>query len=70
MAHVVILGAGVMGSAMAFPASDSGQRVSLVGTHFDRETIESIKGNGHHPRLNVTMPGGVMAYRIDRKSVV
>ena len=42
MAHVVILGAGVMGSAMAFPASDSGQRVSLVGTHFDRETIESI----------------------------
>ncbi len=65
MAHIVILGAGVMGSAMAFPAAAQGHRITLVGTHLDRAIIDSIKGNGHHPRLDIAMPAGVEALQID-----
>ena len=36
MARIVIIGAGVMGSAMAVPAATNGHQVSLVGTHLDR----------------------------------
>ena len=44
MATVVIVGAGMMGSALAFPARENGNEVRLVGTHLDREIIEtSIK---------------------------
>jgi glycerol-3-phosphate dehydrogenase (NAD(P)+) len=64
MGHVVILGAGVMGSAMAFPASDCGQKVTLIGTHLDEAIIDSIKGNGHHPRLNIAMPPGIDALHL------
>ena len=51
MARIVILGAGVMGSAMAVPAATNGHQVSLVGTHLDSEIIASIKSTSH-PRLN------------------
>jgi ketopantoate reductase len=33
MAKIVIVGAGVMGSAFSLPLSDAGQQVHLVGTH-------------------------------------
>jgi glycerol-3-phosphate dehydrogenase (NAD(P)+) len=62
MTTVVILGAGVMGSAMALPFSDKGMMVRLVGTHLDDVIIASIKGNGRHPKLNITMPAGVEAF--------
>jgi glycerol-3-phosphate dehydrogenase (NAD(P)+) len=61
MARIVILAAGVMGSAMAFPAAANGHDVTLVGTHLDADIIESIRGNGHHPRLDIAMPAGVAA---------
>lgn len=62
MAKVTILGAGVMGSAMAMPAAAMGHQIALVGTHLDEEIIRSVRGNGRHPRLNVTMPEGLTAH--------
>jgi glycerol-3-phosphate dehydrogenase (NAD(P)+) len=56
MAVITILGAGVMGSAMSLPARDRGHRVRLVGTHLDRDIIDSVKSSGCHPRLRVTLP--------------
>jgi glycerol-3-phosphate dehydrogenase (NAD(P)+) len=53
-----------MGSAMAFPAADSGQKVTLIGTHLDEAIIDSIKGNGHHPSLNIAMPPGIDALHL------
>ncbi|TPL72702.1 glycerol-3-phosphate dehydrogenase [Mesorhizobium sp. B2-3-13] len=61
MARIVILGAGVMGSAMTLPAAHAGNRITLVGTHLDEEIIGSVAGTGHHPRLNITLPGAVTA---------
>jgi glycerol-3-phosphate dehydrogenase (NAD(P)+) len=61
MRDVVILGAGVMGTAMTFPAAAGAGRISLVGTHLDAAIIDSITADGRHPRLRVSVPAGVRA---------
>jgi glycerol-3-phosphate dehydrogenase (NAD(P)+) len=61
MARIVILGAGVMGSAMTLPAAHAGNHITLVGTHLDEEIVASVTGTGRHPRLNVTLPAAVTA---------
>ena len=48
---VMILGAGVMGSATSWPLSDNGHEIRLVGTHLDKAIIQKCKENGYHPRL-------------------
>ena len=45
MSIVTIVGAGMMGSALAFPARENGHEVRLVGTHLDREIIDCVKEN-------------------------
>ncbi len=62
MNRAVILGAGVMGSAMCLPFCDRGMEVRLVGTHLDEAIIASIRAKGLHPKLNVTLPS-VKAFR-------
>ncbi len=57
--RVIILGAGVMGSAMALPLCDRGFDVTLVGTPLDEEIVVSLKAKQLHPKLNVTLPAGI-----------
>jgi glycerol-3-phosphate dehydrogenase (NAD(P)+) len=59
---LTILGAGVMGSAMCLPSRDRGHTVRLVGTHLDRDIVESVKASGLHPKLKVNLPDGVTAF--------
>jgi glycerol-3-phosphate dehydrogenase (NAD(P)+) len=66
MAKVVILGTGVMGSAMAVVASDRGHSVALVGTPLDEEILRSIEEKRLHPKLGVTLSSNVTAYRWER----
>lgn len=66
MANIVILGAGVMGSAFSVPLADNGHDIRLVGTHLDGDIIEELHENGHHPRLRVQLPGSVRPYTYDR----
>jgi glycerol-3-phosphate dehydrogenase (NAD(P)+) len=61
--RVVILGAGVMGSAMTLPAVHGGCQVDLVGTHLDEEIVLSIQESGLHPRLGVALPDEVRPRR-------
>jgi glycerol-3-phosphate dehydrogenase (NAD(P)+) len=65
MAHVVIVGAGIMGSAVAWPLSDNGHTVSLVGTHLDRDIIDEARKTNRHPRLHRELPPRVTAYQIE-----
>jgi glycerol-3-phosphate dehydrogenase (NAD(P)+) len=65
MARVVILGAGVMGSAMAVPLADNGHDVRLVGTHLDREIIDAIRSTGAHPGLGRELPSAVRAHQLE-----
>ena len=62
MAKVAIVGAGVMGSALAIPLADNGHQVALVGTDFDREVISQLLDDGWHPALQSTMPPSVRAF--------
>jgi glycerol-3-phosphate dehydrogenase (NAD(P)+) len=66
MAKIVILGAGVMGSAMAVVTGDKGHEVALVGTHLDEAIISSIEETKLHPGLGVMLPSSVTAYRWHR----
>ena len=65
MTVATIIGAGVMGSAMTIPLADNGHEIRLVGTHLDREIIDSIKATGAHPGLDVTLPAAVTAYQLE-----
>jgi len=62
MAHIVILGTGVMGSTFSFPLLDNGHDVSLVGTHLDTKWIEAMKDSGVHPKVGVALPEGAQFY--------
>ena len=70
MATVTIIGSGMMGSALAFPARENGHRVCLVGTPLDRDIIESCKATGKHPKLPVPFPAGVEFYQIEELDAV
>ncbi len=65
MAIVTIIGAGMMGSALAFPARENGNEVRLVGTHLDREIIETSQKTGRHPKFEKDFPAGVKYYQIE-----
>lgn len=68
MAIVTIIGSGMMGSALAFPARENGNTVRLVGTPLDRDIIEKCKATGQHPKLPVPFPAGVEYYQIEELS--
>lgn len=63
MAIITIVGAGVMGTALAFPTSDNGHTVRLVGTHLDKDIIDSCKAEHFHPKLKRHIPKSVTAYQ-------
>ena len=65
MAVVTIVGAGMMGSALAFPARENGNEVRIVGTHLDREIIEGCIKNNRHPKFEKDFPMGVKFYQLE-----
>lgn len=65
MATITIIGSGMMGSALVFPARENGNQVRLVGTPLDKEIIESCKVTGKHPKLPLPFPAGVEYYQIE-----
>jgi glycerol-3-phosphate dehydrogenase (NAD(P)+) len=66
MAKIVILGAGLMGSAFSLPLTDNGHTVHLVGTHLDGDIIEEIHQSHLHPRLRSCLAETVQPYTWDR----
>ena len=65
MAIVTIIGSGMMGSALAFPARENGHTVRLVGTHLDREIIDTCIRTGRHPKFEKDFPAGIEYYQIE-----
>ena len=65
MALITIVGSGMMGSALAFPARENGNEVRLVGTHLDREIIENARKTNRHLKLHRDFPDGVQFYQIE-----
>ncbi len=66
MARIAILGAGMMGTAFAFPAADNGHEVRLVGTPLDGAIVERLLRDRVHPKLGVRVPDGVVPFPVSR----
>ena len=66
MAVITIVGAGMMGSALAFPARENQNEVRIVGTHLDREIIDFCIKNNRHPKLDNDFPSGIRFYQIEQ----
>ena len=63
--NIAIIGSGMMGSALAFPARENGADVRLTGTHLDREIIDSCRATGRHPKFTRDFPRGVRYFQIE-----
>ena len=59
MATITIVGSGMMGSALAFPARENGNEVRLVGTHLDRDIISNCIATNRHPKFERDFPEGI-----------
>lgn len=62
MTRITMVGAGVMGTALMFPAADNGHPINLVGTHLDTDIIARLKLDQHHPRLRRMVPSNIRPY--------
>lgn len=63
---ITIIGSGMMGSALAFPAAENGHDVRLVGTPLDEEIIAACRRTGQHPKFEKPFPQGVRYYRFEQ----
>ncbi len=69
MAIITIVGSGMMGSALAFPARENGHEVRLVGTPLDREIIDICRKTDRHPKFTRDFPAGVKYYQIEELDI-
>ena len=65
MKTITIIGSGMMGSALAFPARENGNDVRIVGTHLDRAIIDSCIQTNRHPKFTKDFPAGITYYQIE-----
>lgn len=66
MATITILGSGLMGTAVAWPLSDNGHHIRLVGTHLDGDIIRSCLDTGYHPKLRRQLPPNVQPFFVEQ----
>ncbi len=59
MANILVIGAGVMGTAITVPLLDNGHKSIIVGTPLDREIINSIKEKSYHPKLDIYLSDNI-----------
>ena len=65
MAKVItIIGAGMMGSALAFPAAENGHKVRLVGSPLDDDIIDACIATNRHPKFDRDFPAGVSYHKV------
>ena len=68
MANVLILGAGTMGTAFAFPCKDNNHQVSIIGTHLENDFIDEINSKKTHSSLKCDAPKGVKFHKFEKFS--
>ena len=65
---VGVVGAGMMGSTLAFPARENKNEVRIVGTHLDRDIIDSCLKCNRHPKFHKDFSTGIKFYQIENLS--
>lgn len=62
MARIAILGAGMMGSALAVALLDRGHELRLIGTELDAAIISALLDGAEHPTLRYPLPAAIEPY--------
>ncbi len=70
MTKIAILGAGMMGTALATPLADRGHDVRLVGTPLDGEVVRALRESGLHPKMGTSLPDGVTPHDVSELPAV
>lgn len=65
MSTIVVVGSGMMGSALAVPLCENGHHVRLVGSPLDREIVEHGRKTNEHLTMKRMMPENVSWYYIE-----
>ena len=68
MAKILILGAGSMGTAFAYPCSDNNHSVSVIGTHLENDFIDQINSTRKHPTFNSEVPKNAKFLKLEKLS--
>ena len=63
---ITIIGSGMMGSALAFPAFENGNEVRLVGTPLDKDIIDACRATNQHPKFEIPFPKGIQYFQFDQ----
>ena len=67
MSKILIIGAGAMGSAFAFPCLDKKHEINIVGTHLENEFIDTLKKNNNlHPGLKILIPQKIKIFKFEK----
>ena len=59
---IAIIGSGMMGSALSFPAIYNGNQVALIGTVLDDGIITECKNTNRHPKFEKDFPNSGISY--------
>ena len=65
MTRIIILGAGAMGTAFAYPCSDNKHEVSIVGTHLENDSIDELNTRHFHYGLNIEVLNTIKFFKHD-----
>ena len=71
MSKIVIIGAGAMGSAFAFPCLDNNHDINIVGTHLENDFIDQLNKNKRlHPGLKTEISQGINILKYDQLDTI
>lgn len=56
---IAIIGAGVMGSALALALDRAGNQIHVLGTEFDEAIVSAVRSDGTHPVLHQWIPPNI-----------
>ena len=65
MAKIIIIGAGAMGTAFAYPCSDNKHEVNIIGTHLENKSIDELNKNHFHKGLNLEIIDPIKFFKYD-----
>ena len=71
MSKIVVIGAGAMGTAFAFPCFDNNHDINILGTHLENDFIDYVLKNRRlHPALNTNIPEGINLIKFEKLETV
>ncbi len=71
MAKIVIIGAGAMGTAFAYPCLDNNHDINIIGTHLEDKFIDELNNNNNfHPGLKTKISKEINFLKFEKFNVL